>query len=362
MTEREPVRLVIWYGGAPTYGTAVATRTLLANLAPHIQVTIAAQSESTAEWLETARPGSPTVLVPEVRGWRSARAIAEFRSLVARLRPDVLHINSQSPGSNARYLALAGGSVRGVKTVLVEHMYGTPRRRRSKVPMHLTVRGLDAHVAPSDTAGRRIERDYGLAPGSITTIPYGVEPIPQGPGRTRHARPVVGSVSRLDKVKRVNVLIDAIASIPSADLVIVGDGGERDALEAQVARLGVADRVSFLGHTETPVLQFREFDVFAMPSSDESGPLTVLEAMSAAVPIVATDVGHVSEAVQDGIAGFVIDPTDTDALRAALLRLIDDPELRASMGAAGSARYEANYSANRMARAYEALYEELLTK
>jgi glycosyltransferase involved in cell wall biosynthesis len=85
----------------------------------------------------------------------------------------------------------------------------------------------------------------------------------------------------------------------------------------------------------------------------------VLEAMAAGLPVVATDVGGMAEAVIDGVTGFLVPPDDADALARALGRLVGDPELRTRMGAAARARYEEHFSPARQARAYEALYDEL---
>ena len=161
--------------------------------------------------------------------------------------------------------------------------------------------------------------------------------------------------------KRVDALIDAVADIPEATLVIVGDGLERRALEDQARRLGVSDRVHFVGHTETPEAYLEQFDVFVLPSARDAMPLVVLEAMANSIPVVATRVGGVAEVVGDGETGVLVPPDDIDALRAAIVRLLADPALRERMGAAGCARFQATFTAAAMAQAYERLYEELLT-
>ncbi len=102
-----------------------------------------------------------------------------------------------------------------------------------------------------------------------------------------------------------------------------------------------------------------DMDVFVLPSRNEGFPLSIVEAMLAARPVVATDVGSVREAVLDGVSGFVVPPDDVDALRSALRRLLDDAELRVHMGEAGRARALDHFTDTAMARAFEQLYERI---
>ena len=141
--------------------------------------------------------------------------------------------------------------------------------------------------------------------------------------------------------------------------MIVGDGPERERLERLAASLGIAQRVAFEGWQSDARDFLTTFDVFVLPSRFEGFPLVLLEAMLAGLPVVATDVGSVAEAVQDGETGLLVPPDDVQALNEALHTLLDDPDLRRKLGDAGRAR-ALEFSPARMAREFEALYAEVL--
>jgi glycosyltransferase involved in cell wall biosynthesis len=142
--------------------------------------------------------------------------------------------------------------------------------------------------------------------------------------------------------------------------VLVGDGPERGALEALAAELGVAERLVVTGWTESARRWLPTFDAFALPSLWEGMPLVILEAMHAGLPVVASDVGSVTEAVADGETGYVVAPGDEPALRERLARLLGDPALRARLGERGRAVAAERFTAAAMARRYEAVYAEVL--
>jgi glycosyltransferase involved in cell wall biosynthesis len=175
-----------------------------------------------------------------------------------------------------------------------------------------------------------------------------------------HVRPVVGILARLDHVKGIDVLLRSTVDVPGIDLALVGRGPERTALEQQASALGIASRVTFVDWTESPRDALAGFDIFVLPSRHEGLPLSIVEAMLAGLPVVATNVGSVAEAVLDGTTGYVVPPEDTVALSRALQDLAEDPARRERMGAAGRARALEHFTASRMAAMYENLYDTVL--
>jgi glycosyltransferase involved in cell wall biosynthesis len=175
---------------------------------------------------------------------------------------------------------------------------------------------------------------------------------------------VIGAVSRLAWKKGVSHLLDAVPSlleaVPEVTVLLVGDGPLRGDLEAQAARLGVAGRVLFLGPRRDASTLLPAFDVLVLPSVVEGMSNTLLEAMAARLPVVATDVGGNPEVVVDGETGFLVPPGDPGRLAAATLKLLQAPEMARDMGAAGRRRVEAHYRADAMVRRIEGLYDGLL--
>lgn len=233
----------------------------------------------------------------------------------------------------------------------------------------LTGRLADRVVAPSHATGVELEEDYGAR--DVTVIPNGIAP---GPAVARPAeainlrggRPVVLYAGRLRTRKAVAVLLEAFALLrrehPEATLVLAGDGEQRPALETRARELGLADAVRFVGAQPRSAMPgwYASADVFCLPSIYEGFPLAILEAMAAGLPVVATAVAGVPEAVADGVTGRIVAPEDAAALARALLELVADPATARRMGEAGRRRVEEEFAIPRIAGAYIELWQRLL--
>ncbi len=167
--------------------------------------------------------------------------------------------------------------------------------------------------------------------------------------------PLIGSVGRLSGEKNHGLLLAAFArlSLPGAQLLLVGDGPERERLEAQAVALGIAERVIFAGQQADPQPFYDQMDVFCLSSDTEGTPLTLLEAGARGIASVVTNVGGCAEVVAHGVTGLVVPKGDAEALAAALERLCGDAELRRSMGNAARQRVAAEYSVEAMVDGYE---------
>jgi len=166
-------------------------------------------------------------------------------------------------------------------------------------------------------------------------------------------------VPRLSHEKGVDVLIEAFARVrehvPEAELVLVGDGAERQTLEKRATELGLADHIRFFGMRDDVAQLLIDFDLFVLPSRTEGLPLTVLEAMAAGLPIVATAVGGVPQALRHGKTGVLVPPEEPEALAQAIVRLAANGQHMAHLGDAARKEYEAHYAISRMVNAYEAI-------
>ena len=245
--------------------------------------------------------------------------------------------------------------------------------RRFRAPLHaflgrLTARCADTVIAPSRVTAGELQADYGARVDAV--VPNGLaEPAPPADrGRAEAAalrlgRPVVLYVGRLRTRKAAAVLLRAFADLvadaaKAATLVLVGDGEQRPALQAQAAALGIAERVRFEGQLRRDDIArwYRAADVFCLPSTYEGQPVAILEAMAYGLPVVATSVAGIPETVVDGETGYVVEPEDAAALTAALARLAGDDVLRARLAAASRQRFVELYRIDRVVAAYLDVY------
>jgi len=358
--EQPPLRLLLLYEEYGRYGTPMLARTLVGALADHVDVTVVAPNQETASWIAADRPTASTIVTQPITGWRSLAGLRAYRRIIKQVRPHVVHLCFPTPGTGTRYVALVTRTVRGVRCVGVENAYDAPARPSSRLSTWAAAAALHAHVAVGANVARIIERNYRLRAGSIRVIPCAVSPRPATAPKSFGPGPIVGAVTRLSPEKGVDVVVRALAAMPEVTFVVVGDGGDRPELDRLAHELGRGERTHFFGYQPDPEDYYAGIDVVVQASRREAMGLAVLEAMAAGLPVVATDVGSTGEAVADGTTGFLVPPDDVDALADALTRLVGDAELRTRMGTAGRARYEALFSGARHARAYEALYDELV--
>jgi glycosyltransferase involved in cell wall biosynthesis len=168
--------------------------------------------------------------------------------------------------------------------------------------------------------------------------------------------PLLIAVGNLYPVKGHATLVRALAQLPGARAAIAGRGEEESSLRNLAGELGLSDRFHLLGLRDDVDTVFAAGDVFVQPSLSEGLPLAVLEAMAAGLPVVATRVGGIAEAVEDGCTGHLVPPADPERLAGALRLTLELPDRGAALGAAGRARAETEFSVETMARRYRALY------
>jgi colanic acid/amylovoran biosynthesis glycosyltransferase len=189
----------------------------------------------------------------------------------------------------------------------------------------------------------------------VHIVHCGVDPASYAP-RIHHGRGRrLLFTGRLAGVKGVPVLLEALARLrdehPDVELALAGDGPDRAQLEAEAQRLGVADRVRFLGYQSSDHVRclLQETDVFVLPSFAEGVPVVLMEAMASGVPVVSTRVAGVAELVEHGVSGFVVPPGDVVALADAIDALLADAELRGRFGVAGRRTIEREFDVAREA-------------
>jgi glycosyltransferase involved in cell wall biosynthesis len=180
----------------------------------------------------------------------------------------------------------------------------------------------------------------------------------------RHGDLVILSMARLAPDKGLEYLIEAAAILPRTGrrirIMIAGDGPQRERLEQLAGRLGVTDRVVFLGFREDVGDLLAASDLVVLPSLREGLSIALLEAMAAGKPIVATTIGSQREVASRADMALLVPPADTLALSQAIVRLSCDEALMARLGASARALYESRYTENRMLQSYRQLYFDLL--
>ncbi len=252
----------------------------------------------------------------------------------------------------------------------------TARSRRARRTGRWVLAGAAALIANSRATAERAERlleSLDIDPtGKVCVVHPGTDPArfrPDAPGadvwRERldlQGRRVLLSVSRLMARKGIDTALEALARVapvrPDIVHVIAGDGPERARLEGLAAELRVSDRVRFLGavdDAELPAL-YAAADIFVLPIREEPDDdevegfgIVFCEAAAAGLPVIAGNSGGVADAVRDGETAFLVPPRDADATAAALVRLLDDAELRRAMGRAGREAVESYYHWGRAA-------------
>lgn len=236
-----------------------------------------------------------------------------------------------------------------------------------------TARYLATELIPvSDRLREQFIAEWHIPASRIHTI-YNAVPveeylaIPEGP--PQHADddgPIITNIGRLSPQKAQHNLLTAAKLVleqrPDARFMIVGQGRLDQPLKEQAQRLGIAERVTFTGLRKDIPAVLAQTDIFTLPSLWEGLPLTAIEAMAAARPVVLTDVGGNSELVQTGVNGMIVPPDDVDALATTLVELLNDAQRRTEMGRAARQRVQHDFSIDTIAAQHEVLYESIWNK
>lgn len=287
-------------------------------------------------------------------------AVYTIRDIIERHNIDVIHCH----GIKAVLYALLAGC-RGVALVGTCHLwtFDTGKEWVISALERCMLHAIDRVVVVSDQILPQLIR-FGV---NADVIYNGIdlEPI-RSPGSDIRQkmnwgrRPVIGAVARLAKQKGLQYLLRAAPAVlqdnPDALFVFVGEGPERQSLEAEAKGLGIEDAVCFLGVREDIAELLSAMDVVAMPSLSEGLPMALLEAMASAKAVVASRVGAVPHVIQDRVNGILLSPGDVRGLAAALQYLLKSSELRLELGKNARESVESSFSAASMAKQYLEIY------
>ncbi|HUP32896.1 MAG TPA: glycosyltransferase family 4 protein [Gaiellaceae bacterium] len=325
-------------------------------------------SPSAGSFVELAEREGFRILVVPLGGALDLRSLVRLRAVLRAERADVLHTHVHF---SLNVLGRVAGRLAGARVIAhvhaenVFHSGGIARRAQAGLD-GATARLCARIIAVSEaTAASLVRRGYPAA--RVVVVHNGIDvPRPAEPRRPAGAPdgvPLLLHVGRLDSGKGQRELIEALARLERGDAVAVLAGKEIEAggayereLEQRAAELGVRERVVFAGYRDDVPALLAAADVFVLPSRVEGLPLTVLEAMAAARPVVATRVGGTPEAVVDGETGLLVPPGDVGALVRALDGLLSEPERARRLGQSGRSRVEERFSAEAMSERVLATY------
>jgi glycosyltransferase involved in cell wall biosynthesis len=311
------------------------------------------------------RIGIPVVTLPIEK--KRLRGFVALRRWLAAHRGEVDVLNTHS-STDSWLSAVACATLRDAPPIVrTRHVSTTVRNRVGTRWLYVSA---VAHIVTTGEALRRqLARDNAIPLEHMTSVPTGIDLARFVPGDAAAARsrlglpqrPALGIVATLRDWKGHDVLFDAIAADRAAwagwQVLVVGDGPYRDRLDAQLARLGLAGEIRFVGQQDDVVPWLQALDIFALPSWGEEGvPQAIMQAMACAVPVVSTPVGAIAEAVDDGATGLLVAPRSAPALAAGLARLRDDPALRGRLAAASRARAVRDFGLAPMLDRMEAVF------
>jgi glycosyltransferase involved in cell wall biosynthesis len=281
-------------------------------------------------------------------------------------RADVLHAHHYSPFV---YSAIAKLRQPRLRVIFTEHgrlSDAAPSSKRRLVNRVFATAASGVFAVSGNVREHLLGE--GWRPDDVRVIYNGIQigPLPAPAERTRVRADlgagddtmVIGTIARLDPVKDLGTLLDAAARAgrdTRVQVVVVGDGPVRKDLEARAAALGIAPRVRFLGQRDDARTWLAGCDLYVNSSISEGVSLTILEAMAAGLPVIATKVGGTPEVVNE-TCGRLVPARDAGGLAAEIVALARDPAGRATLGRAARQRVEAEFTIERMVSEYAAVY------
>jgi glycosyltransferase involved in cell wall biosynthesis len=299
--------------------------------------------------------------------WRMD-ALCRLYGLLRAEHPAILHAHL----FHANLLGRVVGRLAGVPIILsTEHTMGMESEWRYWVN-RLTHPLVDRVVCVSPQIVRFVTHHVGIPEAKTVLIQNSIDlqRFQSVPDR-QDARialglplghPLICTVARLDPVKRLDILLSALAKLPEVRLVVVGEGPERCKLIGLASELGVEERVQFVGQRQDVLPWLAACDLFVLCSDWEGMPMAVLEAMAAGIPVVATETGGMPDVIVPDVTGRLVPPGQAEALARAIAGLLDDAELRREMGRAGAKRVADAFALDQMTERTVQLYDELLEK
>lgn len=318
---------------------------------------------------EADAAGIETRVVPRVLTARQWGRVPAFVRAIREERPSVMHAHLSWPLS-CKY-GLVAAMLAGVPAVVATAQLYFDVSTTPVVAMQprFIAKMIGRYLAVSTQVARQLLDEFHIPTHKVEIVRNGID-VPlyaQPPNERLRAdltggvnRPMVLTVARLDRQKGLPYLLDAIPHVPHAIFVIAGDGPDRGGLEAQSRANGVLDRVRFIGRRDDVPALLASADLFVLPSLYEGLPLSIMEAMAAGTPVVATDIGGNNELVMSGKTGLLVPAANPVALAEAVRALLAEPARARSFAAAAREQAQRDFDFNHAVRRVSSVYDELL--
>lgn len=321
---------------------------------------------------EMREEGFPVAILGRRSGldWGCAWRLGRF---LRGQRVDLVHAHQYTPFF---YALMARMSYRRPPVLFTEHGRHFPDypRRKRLWANRLLLERRDRVVGVGQSVRQALIDNEGFPPERVDVVYNGISLAAKTSSGDRQGvraelgleddTPLILQVARLDYLKdhatAVRAMAEVVRQYPQARLVLVGEGPERKAIEDLIASMGLRDRVQLLGLRLDVSRLLAGADLFLLSSISEGIPLTIIEAMAAGLPVVATRVGGVPEVVEDGRTGLLAPAGDPVALGAGILKLLTAPARRREMALRGQDRALHEFSEPNMIAAYEKLYRRML--
>lgn len=304
-------------------------------------------------------------LVRPVSPYDDALAVKNLRSVLRKLRPDLISAHSSKAGLLGR---LVGRSL-GIPTLFTAHGWSFTEgvSPRESTFYRLAEKGaapLAARIITVSEYDRQLALHHRIAaPEKLVAVHNGMPDVPPDLRARPEEEPVrLVMVARFQEQKDHATLFRALAALTSLpwELDLIGDGPLEESAKRLAVELGLGQRVRFHGLRNDVAEWLAGAQVFLLITNWEGFPRSILEAMRAGLPVIASDVGGISESVVEGETGFLVPRADVGTLRERLSVLLRDPQLRERLGAAGRTRFEAHFTFERMLEKTLEVYREVL--
>ena len=313
--------------------------------------------------------GIPVFLLPQKKNGIDYFSFLKVSQFIRREKIDIIHTHNTQPLIDGVIGALLD---RRVKTIIhTDHARSFPDKKRYMFAEWLISHFVTKMVGVSEHTSKNLSKYEKIAPEKIATIYNGVDPKPYSVSlnRKRYLKklgidtngPVIGLGVRLSEQKGITYLLKAapliIEAFPRVSIVIAGEGDLETDLKKESRDLGINKNIFFLGPRLDIPLLIKALDLYVLPSLWEGLPMVLLEAMAAGCPIIATNVGGNSIAIQDKVNGFLVAPADPVALANSIITLLNDPTLMNKYAQSSLDIFKKKFSAEMMAVKYEKLYK-----